>query len=97
MSNPKTDALPDVGYINPVSIENVVVLPAPLWPNKAKICPLYIVKSVPLTTVFSPNFLTKLLIFRHSFVYSYLLRESETYSKFFLSDCGESALFSSNS
>jgi hypothetical protein len=43
MSCPIKDALPSEGYNKPVNIEIVVVLPAPLCPSKAKICPLYIV------------------------------------------------------
>ena len=38
-SRSKTEAFPSVGTIRPVSIEIVVVLPAPFWPSSAKICP----------------------------------------------------------
>ena len=37
ISCPNTSALPDVGCNRPVNIERVVVFPAPLCPNKAKI------------------------------------------------------------
>jgi hypothetical protein len=37
MLMPKTSACPFVGSINPVNIEIVVVLPAPLCPRRAKI------------------------------------------------------------
>jgi hypothetical protein len=34
---PKTSAYPFVGSISPVSIDIVVVFPAPLWPSNANI------------------------------------------------------------
>jgi hypothetical protein len=69
---PNTSALPDVGCKSPVNIERVVVLPAPLCPNKAKIYPLYIVISTPFTAVKSPKDFTRFLILRHSLFFSYL-------------------------
>jgi hypothetical protein len=52
ISIPNTLAYPEVGSSKPVRIEMVVVLPAPLCPNKAKICPSYIVILVSLTASF---------------------------------------------
>mmetsp|Transcript_11049 Transcript_11049/g.16441 ORF Transcript_11049/g.16441 Transcript_11049/m.16441 type:complete len:251 (-) Transcript_11049:1514-2266(-) len=46
---------PAVGLSSPVSIEIVVVLPAPLWPSKAKICPSYMSKSKPSTAALFPK------------------------------------------
>ena len=43
MSTSSSCACPPVGLSNPVSVDIVVVLPAPLWPSKAKIYPEYIV------------------------------------------------------
>lgn len=80
---PKTLALPYCGSINPVSIDKVVVFPAPLWPRSANIYPLYIVKSTPFTAILFPNFFFKSLIIKHSLFFSYFLRESATGSKFF--------------
>ena len=64
---PITSAFPEEGSIKPVSIDKVVVLPAPLCPRRAKIYPLYIVMLVPLTAILSPNFLTRFLICKHCF------------------------------
>jgi hypothetical protein len=41
--------LPEVGFINPQSIEISVVLPAPLGPNKPNISPLFTTKDKALT------------------------------------------------
>lgn len=43
ISKPSTVAWPSVGSISPVNILIVVVFPAPLCPNSAKIYPLYMV------------------------------------------------------
>jgi hypothetical protein len=67
----------------PVNIDKVVVLPAPLWPKRAKIYPLYIVIFIPLTATLVPNLLIRPLIFKHSLFASYLFKESGITSKFF--------------
>ena len=59
---PITSAFPEVGLRSPVSIDKVVVFPAPLCPKSANICPLYIVMFTPLTASLSPNLLTKFFI-----------------------------------
>lgn len=46
---PKTSAYPEEAPISPVSMDMVVVLPAPLWPSRAKIYPVYILTLRPLT------------------------------------------------
>ena len=56
---------PDVGGMSPINIENVVVLPAPLCPNNAVICPSYMSMSSLSTAVKSLNFFVKLRISRH--------------------------------
>lgn len=38
--SPATNAMPEVGFISPVSILNVVVFPAPLTPSNPKTSPL---------------------------------------------------------
>lgn len=81
MSMPNTDALPLLGSNNPVSIDMVVVLPAPLWPRSANIYPLYIVMLVLSTATLVPNSFLSPLILRHSLLTSYLLRISGTASK----------------
>lgn len=85
ISIPKTSAQPSLGSMRPVSMEMVVVLPAPLCPKRAKIYPLYMVRFVPPTAVLFPNFLTRPLTLRQLFSLSCFLRESETISKFLLS------------
>lgn len=47
-------AEPDVGGKRPVRIDMVVVFPAPLWPSKAVICPLYIWSDNPSTATLEP-------------------------------------------
>ena len=47
-------AEPDVGGKRPVRIDMVVVFPAPLWPSKAVICPLYICSDSPSTATLEP-------------------------------------------
>ena len=79
---PNTSAFPDVGLSKPVSMESVVVLPAPLCPSSANIYPLYIVKFVPFTAFFGPNSFTSPLTLRHCPVTSYLFNASATGSKF---------------
>lgn len=78
MSVPKTVAVPAVGSNRPVNMEIVVVLPAPLCPSKAKIYPLYMVRSVPLTAFLGPNSLTKPLTIKQSLSTSYFLQASDT-------------------
>lgn len=47
-------AEPEVGGKRPVKIEMVVVFPAPLWPSRAVICPLYICSDSPSTATLEP-------------------------------------------
>ena len=63
---PKIIASPSVISIIPVSIEIKVVFPAPLWPNKTLIYPLYKVKLKLLTAYFPVEYF--LLIFFNSIV-----------------------------
>lgn len=51
---PKTSMRPEEGSSIPVSIERVVVLPAPLCPNKTKMLSLYIFSDRLLTATNSP-------------------------------------------
>ena len=53
MSQPNTRASPAVGTTNPISMEMVVVLPAPLPPSSAVIEPLRRVNVMPSTAVTS--------------------------------------------
>ena len=53
MSAPNTRASPDVGMTRPISMEMVVVLPAPLPPSSAVIAPLCKVKLMPSTAAMS--------------------------------------------
>ena len=55
MSWPLTTAVPDVGGKSPVSMEIVVVLPAPLWPSRAVIWPSYMEMDRSFTASFFPN------------------------------------------
>jgi hypothetical protein len=61
-----------------VSIEIVVVFPAPLWPSKAKIYPLNMVMSISFTAIKSPNSFLNPLIFRAPVRF----KDSGTSSKF---------------
>lgn len=79
---PNTFAFPNEGSINPVSIDKVVVFPAPLWPSKANIYPLYIFKLTPFTAALLPNFFFKFLIIKHSLFFSCFFKVSVTGSKF---------------
>ena len=56
MSQPLIRAVPELGEKSPVSMLMVVVLPAPLWPSRAVISPLYALKVTlsTATTVFIP-------------------------------------------
>src|SRR5450432_750126 len=60
MSKPQTRAQPEVGFIRPARIFNVVVLPAAFGPSMAKNCPRGMTSETSLTAVRSPNFLTRL-------------------------------------
>ena len=51
--------LPLVGISNPISIEIIVVFPAPFPPSKAVIVPSSTLKLIPLTAAVLPNFLTR--------------------------------------
>mmetsp|Transcript_45801 Transcript_45801/g.71700 ORF Transcript_45801/g.71700 Transcript_45801/m.71700 type:complete len:200 (-) Transcript_45801:1346-1945(-) len=53
-SRPWMKAAPPVGASRPVSIEIVVVLPAPLWPSSAVICPRYMVSPRSCTAFLGP-------------------------------------------
>mmetsp|Transcript_36306 Transcript_36306/g.87548 ORF Transcript_36306/g.87548 Transcript_36306/m.87548 type:complete len:260 (+) Transcript_36306:4756-5535(+) len=55
ISLPATRALPDDGANAPVSMAIVVVLPAPLCPNSAVTCPLYMLNERLSTACFSPK------------------------------------------
>ena len=57
--SPRALAEPLVAYKSPVSIEMVVVFPAPLCPSKANICPLYIDTFEFSTATFSPKVFLK--------------------------------------
>src|SRR5512136_2544337 len=52
-------AVPDVGGKMPVSMEMVVVLPAPLGPSRPKTSPSWTEKLMPLTASWPPYFLTR--------------------------------------
>jgi len=71
MSLPSITAVPDVGATNPVSMPMAVVLPAPLCPSSAVICPEYMVRLRPSTAVLMPvgvwNCLTKSRMSTHVF------------------------------
>jgi hypothetical protein len=54
MSAPNTRASPEVGITSPISMEMVVVLPAPLPPSRAVMEPSPSVKLMPSTAVTSP-------------------------------------------
>src|SRR5215475_11907082 len=49
MSTPRTLIEPEVGVSTPSSIDNVVVLPAPLPPSSAVVVPCRTAKEMPLT------------------------------------------------
>src|SRR5271155_3320909 len=51
---------PEVGFIRPVRILSVVVLPAAFGPSMAKNSPRGMVSEMSLTAVRSPNFFTRL-------------------------------------
>ena len=53
MSAPNTRASPEVGTTRPISMEMVVVLPAPLPPSRAVMAPLASVKVMPFTAATS--------------------------------------------
>jgi hypothetical protein len=59
MSKPSINAVPDVGFVSPVSMRIVVVFPAPLGPRKPNISPFLILKLKLLTAVILPKRLTK--------------------------------------
>src|SRR5476651_1261938 len=59
MSKPQTRVQPEVGFIKPARIFNVVVLPAAFGPSMAKNCPRGIVSETSLTALRSPNFFTR--------------------------------------
>lgn len=61
ISWPNTNAVPDEGAVEPVKILKSVVLPAPLCPNMAVICPSYIVKLIPETEQFDRTVRHRLL------------------------------------
>ena len=56
MSISPKKAVPPLGSSRPVSIDIVVVLPAPLWPRRANICPLNISSERSLTAYFPPGY-----------------------------------------
>ena len=53
---------PEEGCSIPVSIDIVVVFPAPFYPSNANIYPFYISKDIWSTAVISSNFFAKLVI-----------------------------------
>ena len=54
IEHPLTSAEPDVAGKSPVSMDISVVLPAPLCPSSAVICPSYMFRETPLTAMFIP-------------------------------------------
>lgn len=80
--SPQTSINPEVGSNIPVNIEIVVVLPAPLWPNKTKMLSLYIFKLKSLTAIKSPslNYFLRFCMLTIFFSVSMTLYFCSTYS-----------------
>mmetsp|Transcript_19975 Transcript_19975/g.36281 ORF Transcript_19975/g.36281 Transcript_19975/m.36281 type:complete len:217 (-) Transcript_19975:1716-2366(-) len=78
MSFPATKAVPDEGATIPVSMEMVVVLPAPLCPKRAVTWPLYIDKDSPSTAVFVPKVLDRFRSCTHRPSFSCSFKASDT-------------------
>ena len=62
MLAPLTKASPADGGTSPVSMEMVVVLPAPLWPSRPKIWPSNMSRSTPATAVCTPSGVGKVFV-----------------------------------